>query len=291
MHAIPVFFRQEMVAEINSVSPSAGKPARLVEQWIMQCQPIEVRAPEPVTVEDFYRVHDRDFVDGILSLRERNGFGNRSPTVAASLPYTSGSMLAAAREAIANHRVAIAPCSGFHHAHHSASFGFCTFNGLMVTAAALKAGMPRCQTIGILDCDHHYGDGTDDILRVLDFDGWIKHYTAGEDYGQAQQAAEFLQRLPSIVRSFRDCDVLLYQAGADPHVEDPLGGWLTTEQLRERDHLVFRTAREIGLPIAWNLAGGYQKPLAKVLDIHTNTLKACIDIYLPSAALLRDRSC
>jgi hypothetical protein len=34
-----------------------------------------------------------------------------------------------------------------------------------------------------------------------------------------------------------DCDVLLYQAGADPHINDPLGGWLTTAQLRERDRI------------------------------------------------------
>jgi acetoin utilization deacetylase AcuC-like enzyme len=34
-----------------------------------------------------------------------------------------------------------------------------------------------------------------------------------------------------------DCEVLLYQAGADPHINDPLGGWLTTAQLRERDRI------------------------------------------------------
>lgn len=79
-------------------------------------------------------------------------------------------------------------------------------------------------------------------------------------------------RLPEIVRSMRDCAVLLYQAGADPHVNDPLSGWLTTEQLRRRDEIVFREARALGLPVAWNLAGGYQKDAAggigPVLEIH-----------------------
>ena len=69
-----------------------------------------------------------------------------------------------------------------------------------------------------------------------------------------------------------DCDVLLYQAGADPHIEDPLGGWLTTAQLRERDRLVFESSERYGVPIAWNLAGGYQEPLSKVLKIHDNTM-------------------
>ncbi|MGQ0621382.1 MAG: histone deacetylase [Panacagrimonas sp.] len=284
MKAIPVFYCPEMVAQVGGISPSAGKPARLIEQWTMQCQPIEIRVPDPVTVQDFYRVHDRKFVDGVLALQLPNGFGDWSPEVAASLAFTSGSMLAAAREAIANRCIAVAPCSGFHHAHYASNGGFCTFNGLMVAAAALKEEGSRPRRIGILDCDHHYGDGTDDILRVLgDSANWLKHYSAGSKYSEPRQAAEFLQKLPGIVRSFHDCDVMLYQAGADPHIDDPLGGWLTTEQLRQRDVLVFSTAREIGLPVAWNLAGGYQKPLSKVLDIHTNTLKASIDVYLDSA--------
>ena len=73
---------------------------------------------------------------------------------------------------------------------------------------------------------------------------------------------------------------MLYQAGADPHVDDPLGGWLTTAQLHERDRRVFAAARRIGLPVAWNLAGGYQSPLRKVLDIHDNTLRACAGVFL-----------
>lgn len=51
--------------------------------------------------------------------------------------------------------------------------------------------------------------------------------------GLSIQAFEFLTRLPAEIARFADCDVVLYQAGADPHVNDPLGGWLTTEQFRE----------------------------------------------------------
>ena len=83
-----------------------------------------------------------------------------------------------------------------------------------------------------------------------------------------------------ILASFHGCDVLIYQAGADPHIDDPLGGWLTTEQLLERDTIVFKTARLMGLPVAWNLAGGYQRDkdggISKVLEIHNNTMRACL---------------
>jgi hypothetical protein len=41
------------------------------------------------------------------------------------------------------------------------------------------------------------------------------------------------------------------------------------------------------LPIAWNLAGGYQTNLRKVLDIHDNTMLECLVAY--SARSLRGR--
>ncbi len=34
--------------------------------------------------------------------------------------------------------------------------------------------------------------------------------------------------------------------------------------------------RERKIPVAWNLAGGYQIPISKVITIYENTLRACI---------------
>ena len=104
------------------------------------------------------------------------------------------------------------------------------------------------------------------------------HYTTGK---RGMKAPFFLSVLPDLMRSmYSDCDVLLYQAGADPHVDDPLGGWMTTEELYYRDMLVFHTALEMGLPVAWDLAGGYQKDasggIPAVLEIHDNTMIACL---------------
>ena len=52
--------------------------------------------------------------------------------------------------------------------------------------------------------------------------------------------------------------------------------------MAERDRIVFETAHRIGLPVAWNLAGGYQTPLRRVLDIHDNTLRACARVFMPA---------
>ena len=280
LKAIPVFYSPLMVAENDSFSPSAAKPGAAVTSWLQLDVPINVIAPEPATVEDLSRAHHPAFVDAVLSCRADNGFHNRSQAIAKSLPYTSGAMLAAAREALRNGRVAAAPCSGFHHAGYAHAGGFCTFNGLMVAAMALHAS-GEVARVGILDFDQHYGDGTDNIIDRLRID-WIHHYSAGEHYGFASEAKPFLSSIPDLVAAMKDCDVILYQAGADPHIDDPLGGWLTTEQLYERDLLVFRAAAALGIPVAWNLAGGYQTPLRKVLRIHDGTMLACVSIFYKS---------
>jgi acetoin utilization deacetylase AcuC-like enzyme len=271
-----------MVADIASFSPSAGKPREVMNSWRELGIPMAVKVPVPVTVDQFCLAHDRAYVEGVLACRINNGFGNRSRAVADSLPWTSGAMLSAARGAIENGLVAVAPCSGFHHAGYLGSGGvtFCSLNGLLTSAAVLlNEGIVK--RVGICDLDEHWGNGSDDIIRELRLESQVLHYSAGEKWHQPSQAETFLQILPSIVESFAECDVLLAQLGADPHIADPLGGWMTTAQLAERDKIVFETARRISLPVAWCLAGGYQTPLRRVLDIHDNTLLACANSFVP----------
>jgi acetoin utilization deacetylase AcuC-like enzyme len=286
MKSIPVFFTPKMVAPSGSFSPSAAKPAQVVESWRNLDVPLAWHEPAAATPDDFKRAHQAQFVDDVLSCKRGNGFGNTSEAVAASLPYTTGAMLSAARHVLrAGAPVAAAPCSGFHHAGWRSVGGFCTFNGLMVTAAALTAD-GDAKRVGILDCDEHYGDGTDDILDAIDgARSWVNHYTAGAHWHFAAEAPSFLEQLAGVVRTLAaGCDVVLYQAGADPHVDDPLGGWLTTAQLRQRDAIVFETLRALHVPVVWNLAGGYQVEadgsIPKVLEIHDNTMRECARVYV-----------
>ena len=282
LSAVPVFYRLEMVADAASYSPSAGKPAQVVKDWLKHSLPIDVRDFERVSQETLSLAHEPDYVRGVLSGKLANGFGNFRADVAASLPYTSGAMLAAAQEAIANHQVACAPVSGFHHACYGHAEGFCTFNGLMATALALRHA-DAVRRVGILDLDHHWGNGTEDIMARLDA-GWIRHHTSGRRHPSPADAEHYLVGLPKLVESFGDCDVLMYQAGADAHVDDPLGGWMTSEQLLRRDSIVFGTCAALGLPVAWNLAGGYQVDagggIGPVLTIHRQTMEACVAAFV-----------
>jgi acetoin utilization deacetylase AcuC-like enzyme len=283
--SLPVFFCDDMVASPKSFSPSAAKPRAVVDDWLRRGLSIDLRDPTPATIGDLTRAHDADYVHGVLAGRIPNGFGDCSTAVARSLPFTSGAMLSAARHALRSGTIACAPCSGFHHAGWDQAAGYCTFNGLVVAACALLADGVR--SVGILDCDMHYGDGTDAILTRLGLNQprgsgpAVVHFTAGASYARRTQARAFLDRLPDVVRSMQRCDVILYQAGADPHIRDPLGGFLDDDDLYLRDQIVFTTARSLGLPVAWNLAGGYQRDenggIDAVLAIHAATAQAAID--------------
>ena len=289
---LSIHYTPKMVADASSYSPSAGKPIQVMASWAELGLPLDIVEPAPVSMDQILLAHDRAYIEGIFSGKIKNGFGNTLSRVTESLPYTSGVMLSAARAALTNQLGAIAPCSGFHHAGYNHAGGYCTFNGLMVTVAVLLAE-GRVRKVGILDCDQHWGDGTQDIIDRLHLGDRVVHYTPCRTFGRAQRAEAFLAMLPQLLMAFSDCDLVLYQAGADPHIDDPLGGWLTTEQLYRRDALVFDGLRKLCIPVAWNLAGGYQRDEAgtirPVLAIHDNTLRAFAETWNVEAACQADR--
>jgi acetoin utilization deacetylase AcuC-like enzyme len=277
MNHIDVYYTPRQVSCPQSSSPSPRKPREVVAQWLDLNLPVQILSPLAATRDQIALAHAPAYVDGVLACELMNGFRGRQPEVAQSLPWTCGSFLSAARGALQNRQVACSPTSGFHHAGLDNGYGYCTFNGLMVAALVLHAeGLVR--QVGILDCDQHFGDGTAEIIKARGLD-WVQHVS--QEYAGPSQADAFLARLPANVKAFSGCDLLMYQAGADPHVADPLGGFLTTEQLAQRDLIVFSTAKALGLPIVWNLAGGYQEPIGKVLEIHSNTMRACAATYVP----------
>ena len=291
-----VYYMPEQCAHQSSFSPSSAKPRHVVRDWQQRfAGQINVCSFEPVDRSAFKRVHESNVVDAVLECKASNGFGDRSQAVARSLPYTTGSLVAAAEDAVLHNIQTCSPTSGFHHATFMAPQAYCTFNGLMVAAVLLRdAGL--VQSVGILDCDAHYGNGTDDIIRRFDLD-WVRHHTMGAHFhshgdvtrvsGGGTTYTRWLQRA---IDDVRDCELVIYQAGADPHIDDPLGGVLTTTQMLERDRVVFAGLR--GKALVWNLAGGYQTlstpvgddaeseatRLEPVLALHRNTLQAHLEV-------------
>ena len=78
-------------------------------------------------------------------------------------------------------------------------------------------------------------------------------------------------------------DLVMYQAGADMFIDDPLGGAMTIAELRERDWMVFEWCRNAGVPVCFSLAGGYAREsdgsIPTVLEIHRNTMAVAIEVF------------
>jgi acetoin utilization deacetylase AcuC-like enzyme len=268
---IKVFYRNEQsVKPFQSLSPSAYKPKLVVESWKKIAIPIKIVSFQPCDRDSIKRVHDSTYVDGVLDLKLNNGFGNRCPLLRDSLLYNIGSFAGAAIDSFKNKSITISPSSGFHHAHHDHGYGFCTFNGLLVAASLLSE--IGAKKIAIIDMDAHHGDGTINIIERLGIN-YIQHYSFWEQFRQYDDAHRWLEGLRNeLLKTISNCDMIFYQAGADCHINDPLGGQLTTSQMRNRDHIIFQIALEQRIPMVWNLAGGYQKNIVNLLQLHNNTI-------------------
>ena len=285
---LPIFFRAEQSSTAaNSFSPSAGKPALAVADWQKRFgDRIELHSFEPVSRQTLALAHDERYVNGVLDGDLENGFGNKSPNVAASLPYTVGSLLAACQHAVEHRTIAISPTSGFHHARYGGGGGFCTFNGLVVAARELKR-QGLVKHVLIIDGDAHYGDGTTSCIAKTHSGGWLKQITADREYETAKEFFNCIDPDELAIRfsdSWQDTSstLVIYQAGADAWSKDPLNaGVFSLEQLKRRDEQITQWARLNRIPLAINLAGGYATDLngsiEPVLKIHRQTIQATLD--------------
>lgn len=282
----PIFYHpSQSVSGVRSFSASAGKPERFVELMTAlrfhDYGPHNLGVSVSVTREDLYLAHSKDYIDGLFALTIPNGFGNCDSRIPESCLWTVGSLLSASRHALKYPESPVcAPVSGFHHAGYDSADGFCHVNGLMVVAAKLISENPKFK-VAILDVDAHFANGTVDILNHRkDLTKNILHRNNGEHWCGMEDPDEWfiwLQECIDSINAFQP-DLVLYQAGADLHIDDDLrNGLLDDRELIQRDRSVFF---KIEAPVAWCLAGGYRNNPGgtiftdPVLNTHRNTLDA-----------------
>jgi acetoin utilization deacetylase AcuC-like enzyme len=154
-----------------------------------------------------------------------------------------------------------------------------------MTAAVQLLDGARVRRLAIIDCDYHYGDGTQAIIDTLKLGDRVLHMSFGARYSTPAQAEAYLDAmygLRGVFESFRP-DLIIYQAGADTHVDDPRGGLLTTVQMQERDRAMFSIASELSIPVTWALAGGYQVEadgaIPRVVALHLNTFEEALKVW------------
>jgi acetoin utilization deacetylase AcuC-like enzyme len=232
----------------------------------------EIVAPEPLTVDQLARTHDRQYVEAVRTgepeeLACSNGLG-WTPDLFASVVASAGGAVAAALHALATGENAGSASSGLHHARRDGGRGFCTFNGLAL--AALAARDAGARGVLVVDLDAHCGGGTASILGevegVRSVDVAVSAFDTyapgpGWTLDLVTDSADYLPTIRCRLDAVGSdgIDLVLYNAGMDPHELSTIGGFegIDAAVIAEREDLVFRWAAERGIPVAYVLAGGY----------------------------------
>ena len=254
--------------------------------------PDRVLDPPRATRGDLLRVHTGSYIDrftaGLLTDAEvrRLGFPWSPELVERSLRAVGGTIEACTLALTDG--VAMNLAGGTHHAFADHGEGFCVYNDIAVAIRRLQeAG--RIRRVAIVDLDVHQGNGTHAIFAE-DPDVYTFSMHGGKNYPFRKVAGrldielddgtgdeEYLRRLtgalPGVLRA-AEPDLVLYIAGADPHEGDALGRLaMTFTGLARRDALVIDSCREVGLPIAITIGGGYGRRIEDTVAVHLNTVR------------------
>ncbi|MGB3739580.1 MAG: histone deacetylase [Pontixanthobacter sp.] len=265
-----------------------------LREWAIENgNPLNEHAPDPMPREWLEAVHDPAYVEEVFTAtvpraKERRIGFPVTPRIASRVRHTNGGTWMAVRLAM-RHGYAANSAAGSHHALHDTGAGYCVFNDLAVTANRLIAE-GDARRILIVDLDVHQGDGTASLMAgrgdVFTFSMHAEKnfpvrkarstmdVNLADGLGDDAYMAELERHLPAILDDFAP-DLVLYQAGVDPHEGDRLGRLsLTDEGLERRDRFVVREARQRGLPIASALGGGYGQDQREVAERHARSMIA-----------------
>ena len=272
-----------------------------------------------IALEDVLRVHEPAYVDRLIegTLSEEEILQMELPYSKELVHATllgCGGTLAAARLA----RRDGAACmigGGFHHAHADHGEGFCILHDVAIALARLLHDR-AIERAMVIDLDVHDGNGTAAIfppagerrrgsLRSGVASGSMLPSAEGvftlsmhqqNNYPAYKPAssldvpladgtddAEYLEALEAaldVAFAHFQPQLIAYVAGADPYVEDQLGGLaLTIDGLKQRDRTVFRAAQSAGAPVFSVYAGGYARQVEDTVTIHANTVLAAAEVF------------
>ena len=257
-----------------------------------------VHEPEPMPRRWIEAVHDPAYVEEVLSLAvppakaRRIGFPI-TERLARRAQLAPGGTWAAALLAV-EHGFAANAAGGSHHALADTGAGYCVFNDLAIAAHRLLAER-RAARVLILDLDVHQGDGTA-MLAAGDPGIFTLSVHAARNFparkavssldvaladgtGDAAYLAALEEHVPRAVDGFAP-DLILYQAGVDPHGSDRLGRLaLTDAGLAARDRFVADLAARRGLPLASTLGGGYGADRMAVARRHAASMITLAETY------------
>jgi acetoin utilization deacetylase AcuC-like enzyme len=262
---------------------------------------------DPAEVDWIARVHDRAYIDAILSLEIDEpvildwGDTVATPASPQAALLAAGAGVQAVRMVNAG-KLSAAFCAvrpPGHHAERNRAMGFCIFNNVAVAAAECIEGL-GIGRVAIVDWDVHHGNGTEHMFQGDDKVLYISlhqypHYPgtgAPEDIGTGSGTGYTLN-LPmrvgagddAYLRAFEERIIpaiddfepgfILISAGFDAHGDDPLSGiTLSTETYGSMTELLKTAAqRHCSGRLVSFLEGGYDlEALALSVVAHLEAL-------------------
>lgn len=266
--------------------------ARLVSEGLLD--DAAVLEPPPASRDELLLAHTSSYLDDLEQLRwtPRTWMSELPLTEEIVRAYilAAGGTTLAAREAL-RRGCGINLGGGFHHAFPDHAEGFCYINDLAVAIRVLQRD-GELRRAAVVDLDVHQGNGTARIFRddaevftlsihqeanypipkqQSDLDIGLANGTGDDEY--LARLDEALERVWAFTPQ-----LVLYQAGADPYVDDQLGGLaLTLAGLEARDRKVLEGAAERGIPAAITLGGGYARDVDDTIEIHAQTCRIALE--------------
>uniref|UniRef100_UPI0037E75313 uncharacterized protein SYNPCC7002_A1628 n=1 Tax=Semicossyphus pulcher TaxID=241346 RepID=UPI0037E75313 len=299
---LPIVHHRKYVCDLppNHRFPMDKFPSVL--QCLLKDQVIaetQVWVPEIASKELLSGVHTEEYLNNFLNgkIKEqeqrRTGFPWSEGLVRRCRYETGGTLLAA--EVALQRGLACSTAGGTHHAFPSFGSGFCLLNDLAVAAKHLMGTSSPKRKVLVVDLDVHQGDGTAFIFKEepcvftfsvhcgknfplrkqqSDLDVSLEEGFEDKEYLSTVEA-----HLPWLLETFRP-DLVLYDAGVDPHREDELGRLCLTDQgLYRRDLYVLKTVVSRGVPVAAVIGGGYSRDIEKLAVRHSIVHRAATQVW------------
>jgi acetoin utilization deacetylase AcuC-like enzyme len=254
--------------------------------------PSALHEPERASLDALRLVHTERYIDalvtGTLSDAEQRRIGLPWSEFLIERSFRAvGGTCEAARAAL-DLGVTMNLAGGTHHAFPDHGEGFCVFNDVAVAIRMLQRD-GRIRRAAVIDLDVHQGNGThaifagDDSVFTFSMHGGRNfpfHKVAGtldvelaDGTGDDAYLAALAEKLPGVLAASAP-DLVIYLAGSDPHEGDRLGRLcLTFDGLARRDAMVLDACREVGIPVAVTIAGGYGRDINDSVRAHVNTVR------------------
>ncbi len=298
--ALPLVFHPDFVSELppGHRFPMA-KFGKVYEQLIRNgiASLDQFHYPTRASVELLELAHTPSYVaaycEGTLDVRamRRIGLPWSPALVNRTCTAVGGTVLAV--ELALQFGLAASTAGGTHHAFADFGSGFCIFNDLAIAARYARRSL-GAERILIVDLDVHQGDGTASILAE-DEEIFTLSLHCGDNFPFRKQRSDLdielpkgmedaaylrtlADTLPDLLSNFRP-DLVLYDAGVDPHGDDKLGKLaLTNEGIFQRDRYVLENCVRNAIPVACVIGGGYADDIDCLAQRHSLVHQAASEI-------------